>query len=114
VFAHHDSEIREQLTTQVNPRGDASTVRDPWTTTVAGGYVCRARWSVPLLGRLADAYQNHRGFLLLGAGIVLTLTAVSTALGPRRHADIHGRLLWPRDRPAVTGHDGPVNEFLVV
>jgi signal peptidase len=74
-----------------NTRGDANTVRDPWTLTIPGGYVYRARWTVPLLGYVANAYQNHRGYFLLGAGIVLILIAVSTVLGTRpgrrrRHA----------------------------
>jgi signal peptidase I len=72
-------------------QGDANTVRDPWNLAIPGGYVYRARWTVPLLGYVANAYQNHRGFFLLGAGIVLILIAVSTVLGTRprrrrRHA----------------------------
>jgi signal peptidase I len=64
-------------------QGDANTVRDPWTISIPGGYVYRARWTVPLLGYVANAYQNHRGFFLLGAGIVLILIAVSMVLGTR-------------------------------
>jgi len=30
------------------------------------GYVYRARWSVPLIGYVAIAYKNHRGFFLSG------------------------------------------------
>lgn len=72
-------------------QGDANTVRDPWTLSIPGGYVYRARWSVPLLGYVGNAYQNHRGYFLLGAGIVLILIAVGTVLGTRprrrrRHA----------------------------
>ncbi|MFZ2057744.1 MAG: hypothetical protein WAV54_10110 [Acidimicrobiales bacterium] len=37
----------------------------------------------PFIGHVAAAHQNHRGFFLLEAGIVLTLTAVTMALGPR-------------------------------
>ncbi|MFZ2057927.1 MAG: signal peptidase I [Acidimicrobiales bacterium] len=74
-----------------NTQGDANTVRDPWTMTIRGAYVYRVRWTVPLIGYIAIAYQNHRGFFLLGAGIVLILIAVSTVLGTRprrrrRHA----------------------------
>jgi signal peptidase I len=74
-----------------NTQGDANTVRDPWTMTIRGNYVYRVRWTVPLIGYIAIAYQNHRGFFLLGAGIVLILIAVSTVLGTsegrrRRHA----------------------------
>jgi signal peptidase I len=68
----------------INTQGDANTVRDPWTLTIRGNYVYRARWSVPLVGYLGVAYQNHRGYFLLGAGIVLILIAVSTALGARQ------------------------------
>ncbi len=74
-----------------NTQGDANTVRDPWTMTIRGNYVYRVRWTVPLIGYIAIAYQNHRGFFLLGAGIVLILIAVSTVLGTsegrrRRHS----------------------------
>jgi hypothetical protein len=77
----------------INTQGDANTVRDPWTLTIQGAYIYRARWAVPLVGYVAIAYQNHRGFLLLGAGIVLILIALSTALGPR-----------PRPRPRRHRH----------
>jgi signal peptidase I len=74
-----------------NTQGDANTVRDPWTMTIRGNDVYRVRWTVPLVGYIAIAYQNHRGFFLLGAGIVLILIAVSTVFGTsegrrRRHA----------------------------
>jgi signal peptidase I len=74
-----------------NTQGDANTVRDPWTITIRGNTVYRARWSVPLLGYVANSYQNHRGDYLLGAGIVLILIAVTTVLETRpgrrrRHA----------------------------
>jgi signal peptidase I len=74
-----------------NTQGDANTVRDPWTMTIRGNYVYRVRWTVPLIGYIAIAYQNHRGFFLLGAGIVLILIAVSSVRGTsegrrRRHA----------------------------
>jgi signal peptidase I len=64
-------------------QGDANTVRDPWTMSIPGGYIYRARWTVPLLGYVANAYQKHRGYFLLGAGIVLILIAVSMVLGTR-------------------------------
>jgi signal peptidase I len=67
-----------------NTQGDANTVRDPWTLTIEGNYIYRARWSVPLVGYVAIAYQNHRGFFLLGAGIVLILIAVATVLKARQ------------------------------
>ena len=69
---------------QFNTQGDANTVRDPWTITIRGNDVYRVRWSVPLLGYVANSYQRHRGYYLLGAGIVLILIAVSTVLGTRQ------------------------------
>ncbi len=74
-----------------NTQGDANTVRDPWTMTIRSNDVYRVRWTVPLIGYVAIAYQNHRGFFLLGAGIVPILIAVSTVLETspgrrRRHA----------------------------
>jgi len=43
------------------------------------------RWSVPLIGYVAVAFQNHRGFVLLGAGIVLiAIAALTMVSGPRR------------------------------
>jgi signal peptidase I len=68
---------------QFNTQGDANMVRDPWTITIRGNDVYRVRWTVPLLGYVANSYQNHRGDYLLGAGIVLILIAVSTVLGTR-------------------------------
>ena len=77
-------------------QGDANTVRNPWTMTIPGGYVYRARWSVPLLGYVANSYQNHRGYFLMGAGIVLILIALSTVLGTRsRRRRRHARRATP-------------------
>ena len=74
-----------------NTQGDANTVRDPWTLSIKGDYIYRVRWTVPLLGYVANAYQNHRGFFLLGVGIVLILIALTTVFETRpgrrrRHA----------------------------
>ena len=76
---------------QFNTQGDANTVRDPWTITIRGNDVYRVRWTVPLLGYVANSYQNHRGGYLLGIGIVLILIALMTILETRpgrrrRHA----------------------------
>ena len=68
---------------QFNTQGDANTVRDPWTITIRGNTVYKVRWSVPILGYVANSYQNHRGDYLLGAGIVLILIAVTTVLETR-------------------------------
>ncbi len=74
-----------------NTQGDANAVRDPWTLAIKGDYVYKVRWSVPLLGYVANNYQNHKGDYLLGAGIVLILIALVTILEARtgrrrRHA----------------------------
>ncbi|MGO9962452.1 MAG: signal peptidase I [Acidimicrobiales bacterium] len=74
-----------------NTQGDANSVRDPWTLQIKGDYIYKVRWSVPLLGYVANNYQNHKGYYLLGAGIVLILIAVVTILEARtsrsrRHA----------------------------
>ena len=68
---------------QFNTQGDANNVRDPWTLMIKGDYIYRVRWSVPLLGYVANSYQRHRGYYLLGAGIVLILIAVTTILETR-------------------------------
>jgi hypothetical protein len=67
-----------------NTQGDANVVRDPWTLSIRGDFAYRARWSVPLIGYVAIAYQNHRGFSLLGAGILLILIAIFTVLETRQ------------------------------
>ncbi len=74
-----------------NTQGDANTVRDPWTLTIKGDSIYTVRWSGPVLGYVANNYQNHRGYYLLGAGIVLILIALVTILETRtgrsrRHA----------------------------
>ena len=66
-----------------NTQGDANNVRDPWTLTIKGDHVYKVRWSVPILGYVANSYQNHRGDYLLGAGIVLILIAITTVLETR-------------------------------
>jgi signal peptidase len=66
-----------------NTQGDANNVRDPWTLTIKGDHVYKVRWSVPVLGYVANSYQNHRGDYLLGAGIVLILIAITTVLETR-------------------------------
>ena len=68
---------------QFNTQGDANNVRDPWTITIRGNDVYKVRWSVPILGYVANSYQNHRGDYLLGAGIVLILIAITTVLETR-------------------------------
>jgi signal peptidase len=70
----------------VKTQGDANPVRDPWTLTIRGNSVYKVRWSLPLLGYVAVAYQNHRGIALLVAGFVLILVALSIVIRQRRSA----------------------------
>ena len=83
-----------------NTQGDANNVRDPWTLTIQGDSIYRARWSVPLVGYVAIAYQNHRGFFLLGAGILLILIAIATIIETRQgRARRHSRRAAPAPLP---------------
>jgi signal peptidase I len=68
----------------IRTQGDANTVRDPWTLTIRGDYAYRVRWSIPLLGYVAIAFENHRGIALLVAGVVLLGLALSMVFTPRR------------------------------
>lgn len=68
----------------INTQGDANTVRDPWTLTIRGNTAYQVRWSLPLLGYVAVAFQNHRGIALLGAGLVLISIASVTLWKARR------------------------------
>jgi len=70
----------------IKTQGDANPVRDPWTLTIRGNSVYKVRWSLPLLGYVAVAYQNHRGIALLVAGFVLILVALSIVIRQRRNA----------------------------
>jgi len=84
----------------INTQGDANTVRDPWTLTIRGNYAYKVRWSIPLLGYVAVAFQNHRGIALLVAGFVLLGIAASTVFSPRRRERRHRRRGNRRKRPA--------------
>ena len=84
-------------------QGDANNVRDPWTLSIVGDYIYRARWSVPLVGYVAIAYQNHRPFLLLGAGVVLVLIALSVLFEERQRRGRHLK----GARAASAGSNGP-------
>jgi hypothetical protein len=44
------------------------------------------RWSLPLIGYVVVAFQNHRGFALLEAVIVLTVIALTMVSGSRRRS----------------------------
>ena len=69
--------------TLINTQGDANTARDPWTLTVQGQSAYKVRWSLPLVGYAAVAFQNDRGFVLLGIGTVLIGSAVSVIFNGR-------------------------------
>jgi signal peptidase len=70
----------------IKTQGDANPVRDPWTLSIRGKYVYKVRWSLPLLGYVSVAYQNHRGIALLSAGLLLILVALSIVIRQRREA----------------------------
>lgn len=70
----------------IKTQGDANPVRDPWTLTVRGNSVYKVRWSLPLIGYAAVAFQNHRGVALLVAGFLLILVALSIVIRQRRIA----------------------------
>jgi signal peptidase I len=68
----------------INTQGDANNVRDPWTMTIKGREAYMVRWSVPLVGYGAVWFQNDRGLLLCGGGIVLFAIAGSLMRGTRK------------------------------
>ena len=70
----------------IKTQGDANPVRDPWTLTIHGDSVYKVRWSLPLLGYVAVAYQNNRGVALMVAGFLLILVAISIMMRQRRIA----------------------------
>jgi signal peptidase I len=65
-------------------QGDANVSRDPWRLQIPGGTAYRVRWSLPLLGYVAIAYENHRGIALIIAGVVLILVAILPIARARR------------------------------
>jgi signal peptidase I len=69
---------------EIRTKGDANNVRDSWTLTIRGHYAYVVRWSLPLLGYVAVAYQNNHALVLLGAGIVLIAAAATAILKQRR------------------------------
>jgi signal peptidase len=69
---------------QFRTRGDANTVRDPWTLNIRGHFIYRVRWAIPLIGYVAVAFQNNRGIYLLVAGFFLLLVAIMTLVQSRR------------------------------
>jgi signal peptidase I len=68
--------------------GDANLAPDPWRLAIPGGDVYRVRWSLPLLGYVAVAYEDHRAIALVLVGLVLLVLAIPTiARTRRRRAD---------------------------
>jgi signal peptidase I len=86
----------------IKTQGDANDVEDPWTLTISGKYAYVVRWSLPLLGYAAVAYQNHRGLVLLGAGILLILIAATTIFGRERDEEQRADEPDPKDPPRQT------------
>ena len=66
--------------TLIKTQGDANPVPDPWRLKITSRDAYRVRWSVPLLGYLAVAFQNYRGFFLQFAGLLLILIVASRHL----------------------------------
>jgi hypothetical protein len=76
----------------INNQGDANTVRDPWTLTIRGKYAYRGRWSLPLIGYAAAAYENNRDVALLLAGLVLIAIVVAEVVKPLRREKTNSKL----------------------
>jgi signal peptidase I len=96
----------------VNTQGDANTVRDPWTITIRGGSAYRVRWSVPLVGYVAIAYQNYRDFWL-GAGIVMAGVAMSIVYSVRRHDKRRRTGTKPKAPTAPRAASASANEAII-
>ena len=73
----------------INTQGDANMARDPWTLTIQGHSAYRVRWSVPLVGYVAIAFQNNRELVLIGVGAVLVGIAVSVVFKERGLGSSH-------------------------
>ncbi len=96
----------------INTQGDANTVRDPWTITIRGDSAYRVRWSVPLVGYVAIAYQNYRGFWL-GAGIVMAGIAMSLVYRARRNGKRRRTDTKPKGPTAPRAASAPANETII-
>ena len=70
---------------RIRTQGDANSAADPWTATITQPYLYRIRYSLPLVGYMVVAFQNHRGYVLLVAGVVL-LAVGATSMRDRRPA----------------------------
>lgn len=94
---------------KIRTQGDANPVPDPWTVVIRTRFVYRIRWSLPLLGYVAVAYQNHRGVLVALAGLLLVLVALGTWLtaGSRKKAEA-GTATPALEASAPSATDHPV------
>lgn len=112
---------------RIRTQGDANAVPDPWTVVIRTRQVYLIRWSLPLLGYVAIAYQDHRALFLFNAGLALLLLGELIwlkALDPRsrsvrRTREAGGTVIEQRDlggmKPAASftmgthgSHEGPV------
>lgn len=87
---------------KVKTQGDANADPDPWTVTISQPSVYRIRWSVPLVGYLVVAFQNHRGYVLLGAGVVLLILGATT-LNDRSGTKAGKRTAGQEEDPNIAG-----------
>ena len=97
----------------INTQGDANTVRDPWTITIRGDYAYRVRWSVPLVGYVAIAYQNDPGFWLLGAGVIMIGIAISLVYSARRRGKHLRTEAGPKGPTPPRAPSAPANEAII-
>ncbi len=97
----------------INTQGDANTVRDPWTITIRGDFAYRVRWSVPLVGYVAIAYQNYRGFWQFGAGIVMVGIAISLVYSKRRRAKHLRTETRPKGPTSPRAPSAPASEAII-
>ncbi len=97
----------------INTQGDANTVRDPWTMTIRGDSAYRVRWSVPLVGYVAIAYQNYRGFWQFGAGIVMVGIAISLVYSARRRGKHLRTETTPKGPTPPRAPSVPANEAII-
>ncbi len=82
---------------EVKTKGDANQDPDPWTATIQQSTIYRVRWSVPLAGYGVVAFQNHRGDVLICAGLVALLAGASAAWEkkPKAPASSEDPATWP-------------------
>ena len=94
---------------KIKTQGDANPVPDPWTVEIHTRLVYRVRWSLPLLGYVAIAYQNHRGILIAVAGLLLLLVAAGTLLQSRSKKKVTERADSPAKEAPEAGGVSPAH-----